>query len=147
MGKGSVPPPGVLVVVGVLGLGVGWILMNRYSVARQDQAYLVPARRFLSAAVSADSVQLADTGAAPQVIAWALETARMKPALLRALLDGLAETGARSAGEHTLVLFSSSGFGSCSTAPLAVTFEGPPSAARIVALSAECEPRPRRGPR
>jgi Tfp pilus assembly protein PilV len=130
----------VLVVVLVLGLAAGRALAVRYSVAPQDQSYITPARQFLTAAMTADSTELARV-AAPHVIVWALETARAKPALLRALLDGLRETTARQAGENTLVLYSSNGFGSCGTAPLAITFEGPPSDARLVALSADCEPR------
>jgi hypothetical protein len=136
----SVRPYASLVLVLVLGLAMGWGLINRYSVASQDQSYVEPARRFLSAAVTADSAQLTQL-AVPRVIAWALETARTKPVLLSALLNGLKETAARQAGGTTLVLFSANGFGSCSNPPLAITFEGPPSKARLVALSADCEPR------
>ena len=130
----------VLVVVLVLGVAAGRAVLVRYSVAPQDQSYITPARRFLRAAMTADSTALARM-AAPHVTVWALETARMRPALLRALLNGLRETAARQAGGNTLVLYSSNGFGSCGSAPLAITFEGPPTDARLVALSADCEPR------
>ena len=140
MGPSSVRPYASLVLVLVLGLGLAWGLINRYSVAPQDQSYVEPARRFVSAAVTADSAQLAQV-AVPRVIVWALETARTKPALLGALLNGLKETAVQQEGDTTLVLFSSKGFGSCSHPPLAITFEGPPSKPRLVALSADCEPR------
>jgi hypothetical protein len=100
MRQSSVRPYASLVLVLVVALAVGWGLINRYSVAPQDQSYVEPARRFLGAAVTADSAQLTQL-AVPRVVAWALET----------------------------------------NAPLAITFEGPPSKARLVALSADCEPR------
>lgn len=87
----------VLVVVLVLGVAAGRAVLVRYSVAPQDQSYITPARRFLRAAMTADSTALARM-AAPHVTVWALETARMRPALLRALLNGLRETAARQAG-------------------------------------------------
>jgi hypothetical protein len=139
MRQSPVRPYAILVLVLVLGLAVGWGLINRYSVAPQDQSYVEPARRFLSAAVAADSAQLAQV-AVSQVIAWALETARTKPSLLGALLKGLRETEAWQVGDSTVVLYSSNGFGSCSNPPLAITFEGPRTKARLVALSADCEP-------
>jgi hypothetical protein len=140
MRQRSVRPYVSLVLVLALGLAVGWGLINRYSVAPQDQSYVEPAKRFLSAAVTADSVQLAKV-AVPQVIGWALETGRTKPILLSALLNGLRETEAWQVGDSTVVLYSSNGFRSCSNPPLAITFAGPPSKARLVALSAGCEPR------
>lgn len=141
MRQSSLRASAILVLVLVLGLAVGWVLVDRYSVAPQDQSYLEPAKQFLTAAGAADSAQLARV-ALPEVIAWALETARTKPTLIRALLNGLRETAARQVGANTLVLYSSKGFGSCATSPLAITFEGPPSEARLVDLSADCEPLP-----
>jgi hypothetical protein len=79
MRQRSVRPYVSLVLVLALGLAVGWGLINRYSVAPQDQSYVEPAKRFLSAAVTADSVQLAKV-AVPQVIGWALETGRVSRA-------------------------------------------------------------------
>ena len=139
MRQSPVRPYVSLVLVLVLGLAAGWGLINRYSVAPQDQSYVEPARRFLDAAVAADSAQLAQV-AVPQVIAWALETSRTKPSLLSALLNGLRETEAWQIGDSTVVLYGSKGFGSCSNPPLAITFEGLPTRARLVALSADCEP-------
>jgi hypothetical protein len=140
MRQSPVRPYANLVLVIVLGLAIGWGLINRYSVAPQDQSYVEPARRFLSAAVAADSAQLTQV-AVPQVMEWALETARTKPRLFTALLNGLRETEAWQVGDSTVVLYSSRGFGSCSNPPLAITFEGLPARARLVALSADCEPR------
>src|SRR5687768_783418 len=140
MRQSSVRPYASLVLVLVLGLAIGWGLINRYSEAPQDQSYVEPARRFLSAAVAADSGQLKQV-AVPQVTGWALETGRTKPVLLSAPLDGLRETEAWQIGDSTVVLYSSNGFGSCSHPPVAITFEGPPTKALIVALSADCEPR------
>ena len=66
MRPSSVRPYASLVLVLVLGLAVSWGLINSYSVAPPDQSYVNPARRFLSAAVSADSAQLTQV-AVPRV--------------------------------------------------------------------------------
>src|SRR5688572_4272596 len=109
MRKSSVRSYASLGLVLGLGLAVGWALITRYSVAPQDQSYVAPAKQFLSAAVTADSAQLAQV-AVSQVIAWALETSRTKPSLLSALLNGLRETEAWQVGDSTVVLYGSNGF-------------------------------------
>jgi hypothetical protein len=141
MPSNSAPPVPVLLVVVLLALAAGWWAVTRYSGSRQDQAYVPVAQEFLAAALAADSVKLATVSDSPDVVSWGLATGRIRPQLLRALLNGLAETAVRKAAENALVLFTSKGFGNCATSPLAVTFRGPPSTARIVALSADCDPR------
>lgn len=137
----SGPPAALLVVLAALGIGIGWWFLNRYSVPRQDQSYLPAARELLTAALAADSSRIAASSDNPEVVSWALATAQVRPQLLRALLNGLAESASRLAAENTLVLFTSKGCGSGPSFPLAVTFRGPPSSPRIVAVSTSCEPR------
>ena len=140
MSRNSAPPLPVLIVFALVAVVAGWWLLNRYSGPRQDQAYVPVAQAFLSAALAADSTKLAAATDNPEVLSWGLATGRVQPQLLRALLHGLAETSVRREAEHTLVLFTSKGFGSCAGSPLAVTFQGPPPTARIIALTAECDP-------
>jgi len=89
---------------------------------------------------AADFTVLAATADSPDVVAWGLATSRTRPKLLRALLNGLAETAVRQGRESALMYLTSKEFGRCAGSPLTVTFQGPPPSARIVALSADCDP-------
>ena len=133
----------VLRLVIALALALGWVLIDKYSVEPADRSWLVPVERVLHAALATDSAALESADIAPHVRAWALRTGRADAALLRALLDSPSVTAVRAAEGQTLVLYSSKGFGSCSTAPLAVIFEGALASARITDLTAECRPRTR----
>ena len=137
----SAPPATVLVVLGFCAPGAGWWLLRSYSVPPQDQSYVPVVREFLTAALAADSTKVAAATDNPEIVAWGLATARDRPQLLRALLNGLTESSVRRESEEALVLFTSKGFGNCAGVPLAVTLLGPPPTARILALSADCDPR------
>jgi hypothetical protein len=126
-----------------LALALGWVLIDKYSVEPADRSWLVPVERVLRAALATDSTALANADIAPHVQAWAMRAGRTDTALLHALLDAPSVTAVRVAEGQTLVLYSSKGFGSCSAAPLAVTFEGSLASARISDLTAECRPRTR----
>jgi hypothetical protein len=124
----------------LLGLALGWIVVNKYIVRRPYAEYLEPARAFLNAALRSDSARLDSMSADPSVLSWGLDTGRRNPALLRALLHGLGVSHGRRAGTSTLVLFGSSDFGSCRTAPLTLTFQGPPTRLLVADVLVGCVP-------
>jgi hypothetical protein len=132
------------VAAGVLtlaGIGSAWFFVGKYTVRHDYTAFVDPTREFLRAAQALDSLTLVRLGGSPDAVAWGLAAGRQDPELLAALLRGLGATDVRQYANGALVLYTSRGFGTCPTAPLAVTFTGVPPAARITHLSAECEVR------
>lgn len=128
-----------LAAVFLVGLvALGWRLLHLYGVPRPYDALLPETRSFLERALVQDSAGLARLGVSAAAAQWALETARKHPMVLQDLLRGLSVGGGRRVGEGYLVLFHGSSRGICLNRPLAVTFAGTLTDARIQSASTDC---------
>lgn len=129
--------PLYLTVVAAVLLGGVILLIQPYSVDFPGTAYAKPARRYLQAAISQDSVRLSRLSASAAPVAWALAAARIHPEPLAAWA-GLTQawTGVRR-GDTTDVLVFPAGE-PCSQAPIVLRFVGAGADARVVKASSAC---------
>jgi hypothetical protein len=112
-------------------------LIQPYSADFPGTAWAKPARRYLDAAISQDSVSLSRLSASAAPVAWALEAARTHPDSLAAW-SGRPEawTGVRR-GDTTYVLVFPAGE-PCSNAPIVLQFVGAGDDARVSKASSAC---------
>ena len=129
--------PLYLTVVGAVLLGAVILLIQPYSADFPGTAYAKPARRYLHAAISQDSVSLTRLSASGAPVAWALEAARVHPDSLAAWAGPTtAWTGVRR-GDTTDVLVFPEGE-PCSQVPIVLRFVGAGDAAKVVKASWAC---------
>ena len=129
--------PLYLTVLGVVLFGGAIFLIQPYSADSTGTAWAKPARRYLHAAISQDSVSLSRLSASGAPVAWALEAARTHPDSLAAW-SGRPEawTGVRR-GDTTYVLVFPAGE-PCSKAPIVLQFVGAGDHARVTKASSAC---------
>jgi hypothetical protein len=129
--------PFYLTVAGAVLLGAAILLIQPYSVDFPGTAYAKPARRYLHAAMSQDSVSLTRLSASEAPVAWALDAARSHPESLAAWAGRMkAWTGMRH-GETTDVLVFPAGK-PCSEVPIVLRFVGAGDDAKVVKASWAC---------
>ena len=129
--------PLYLTVVGAVLLGAAVFLIQPYSADFPGTAYAKPARRYLHAAISQDSVGLSRLSASGAAVAWALEAARTHPDSLAAWAGRTeAWTGVRR-GDTTYVLVFPAGE-PCSNVPIVLQFVGAGDHARVTRASSAC---------
>ena len=129
--------PLYLTVVGAVLLGGAIFLIQPYSADFPGTAWAKPARRYLHAAISQDSVSLSRLSASGAPVAWALEAARTHPDSLAAWAGRPeAWTGVRR-GDTTYVLVFPDGE-PCSNAPIVLQFVGAGDDARVSKASSAC---------
>lgn len=134
--------PLYLTVVGAVLLGAVILLIQPYSADFPGTAYAKPARRYLHAAISQDSVSLSRLSASAAPVVWALEAARVHPDSLAAWAGRpQAWTGVRR-GDTTDVLVFPAGE-PCSEAPIVLRFVGAGDDARVAKASSACFDPPR----
>jgi hypothetical protein len=129
--------PLYLTLVGAVLLGAAILLIQPYSADFPGTAWAKPARRYLHAAISQDSVSLSRLSASAAPVAWALEAARTHPDSLAAW-SGRPEawTGVHR-GDTTYVLVFPAGE-PCSNAPIVLQFVGAGDDARVSKVSSAC---------
>jgi hypothetical protein len=130
-------------VLGAIGLGTaGFVLVGLYQPARLYDQYLPPMRTFLAAALAKDSTALVATGASARAVKWGLQAGRADARALQELATGLGASWGGPArqppGDSILVLFRGPRNGTCYDKPVLVAFAGPPSAARVLTVTADC---------
>jgi len=129
--------PLYLTVVAAVLLGAAILLIQPYSADFPGTAYAKPARRYLQAAISQDSVRLSRLSASAAPVAWALEAARTHPDSLAAWAGRTqAWTGVRR-GDTTDVLVYPAGE-PCSQEPIVLRFVGTGDDARVLNASSAC---------
>ena len=129
--------PFYLTVVGAVLLGAAVLLVQPYSADFPGTAYAKPARRYLHAAISQDSVGLSRLSASSAPVAWALKAARTHPDSLAAWTGRTKTwTGVRR-GDTTDVLVFPAGE-PCSQVPIVLRFVGAGDGAKVVEASGAC---------
>jgi hypothetical protein len=129
--------PLYLTVLGAVLLVAGIFLIQPYSADSTGTGYAKPARRYLHAAISQDSVGLSRLSASAAPVAWALQAARSHPETLAAWTGRpQAWTGVRR-GDTTNVLVFPAGE-PCSEVPIVLRFVGSGDDARVLNASSAC---------
>jgi len=129
--------PLYLTVIGGVLLVAAIFLIQPYSADFPGTAYAKPARRYLHAAISQDSVSLSRLSASAAPVAWALKAARSHPETLAAWTGRTqAWTGVRR-GDTTDVLVFPAG-DPCSDVPIVLRFVGSGDDAKVVKASWGC---------
>jgi len=129
--------PLYLTVLAAVLLIAATLLFQPYTADFPGTAYARPARHYLQAAISQDSVSLSRLSASAAPVAWALEAARIHPDSLAAWAGPTkAWTGARL-GDTTDVLIFPAGE-PCSQAPIVLRFVGAGDDARVLEASSAC---------
>jgi len=129
----------IIAILLALGLGgLAWSLLDLYSIDGRDADFLPPVREYLRAALALDSIRLVGTGAAQPAVRTALDAARAKPVMLRALLSDLRLRQASHNGTQTALFFNAPALARCAEWPLTVFVEGTPGAARIREIRLPC---------
>lgn len=129
--------PFYLTVLAAVLVGAATLLIQPYSADFPGTAYAKPARRYLQAAISQDSVGLSRLSASAAPVAWALKAARTHPDSLAAWAGRTqAWTGVRR-GDTTDVLVFPAGE-PCSQVPIVLRFGGAGDDARVLKVSSAC---------
>jgi hypothetical protein len=129
--------PLYLTVLAALLLGGAILVIQPYSADFPGTAYAKPARRYLQAAISQDSVRLLRLSASAAPVAWALEAARTHPDSLAAWAGPTeAWTGVRRGDTTDVLVFPERE--PCSQAPIVLRFVGAGDDAKVVKAGSAC---------
>jgi hypothetical protein len=133
--NGKAPLYLMLLAAGILAAVL--ITVQPYSADWPGTDYAKPARRYISAAIRQDSMQLLTMSASVSPVLWALGTARAHPDTL-ALWGRLvtAWTGERRGDTTEVFVFPSAEV--CGDAPIVLRFVGSGNQARVLRASSEC---------
>jgi hypothetical protein len=134
--------PLYLTVVVLVLFGAAVLLVQPYTADFPGTDYAQSARRYLRAAQQQDSAALEAVTASPAAVEWALEVARAHPDSLAAW-TGPTNTYVTARRADTAEVLVYPVADPCSNVPIALTFIGSRSHARVVHANSACLPAAR----
>lgn len=139
MPNGHVRKGGLVLAVVLGSAGVLWF--QPYSVESPYGSYTGPARRFLLAALTHDTLVLQRQTVSAQPVRWALEAAHGDPNALAIWARLLRPYSGRRHGDTTTVVFQTS-TRTCYLRPVTMAFVGSRKSPRLAVASSSCFARP-----
>jgi hypothetical protein len=130
-----------LLILATLAAMAGVLWLQPYSVVSPYRAYTEPARGFLHAALTQDSLELERLAASPQPVQWALRAANAEPTALAIWAQVLRPYSGRRRGDTTTVVFQTS-TRVCYLRPIAMTFIRGAAGPRVLVASSSCFAEP-----
>jgi hypothetical protein len=127
---------GRLVLAGIVGI-VAVLWLQPYSVVSPFRAYTEPARGFLRAALSRDSVELGRRAISSQPVRWALQAGQGDTEALTVWARQLRPYSGRRHGDTVIVVFQT-GTPLCHLRPVAMTFINGTAGPRVLTASSSC---------
>lgn len=129
-------PTGGLILAALLG-GAALLWVQPYSVTSAYRAYTEPARAFLRAALTQDTLELERRAASTQPVRWALEAADGDPNALAVWARLSRPYAGRRQGDTTTVVFQTS-TRVCYLRPVTIAFVPGAEGPRPVLASSSC---------
>jgi hypothetical protein len=139
MPNGRVPAGGLILATLLAGAALFWF--QPYSVISPYRTYTEPARRFLRAALTQDTLELQRQAASTQPVQWALEAADGDPNALAIWAQLSRPYSGRRHGDTTTVVFQTS-TRVCYLRPVTMAFVGDTESPRLAVASSSCFARP-----
>ena len=102
-----------------------------------DHLYQGQVERFATAAAAQDSSALRRLAESDEVARWALEAARLRPAIFTGLRGAVHVKRARVAADTVVMVYHT--LGACADRPIVVTFVGPASTSRVSRIETDCQ--------
>lgn len=135
MSNGWIRAGGLVTATLLAGAGLWWL--QPYSVISPYRAYTEPARRFLRAALSQDTLELRRQAASTQPVQWALEAADSDPNALAIWARLSRPHSGRRHGDTTTVVFQTS-TRVCYLRPVTMAFVPGGKGPRLAVASSSC---------
>jgi hypothetical protein len=135
MPNGRVPTGGLVLATLLAGAALLWL--QPYSVISPYRTYTEPARRFLRAALTQDTLELQRQAASTQPVQWALEAADGDPNALAIWAQLSRPYSGRRHGDTTTVVFQTS-TRVCYLRPVTMAFVPGAEGPRLALASSSC---------
>jgi hypothetical protein len=135
MPNGRVPPGWFVLATLLAGAALLWL--QPYSVISPYRTYAEPARRFLRAALTQDTVELQRQAVSAQPVQWALDAAQGDPNALAVWARLSRPRSGRRHGDTTIVVFQTS-TRVCYLRPVTMAFVPGAKGPRLAVASSSC---------